>query len=34
VLSSDEERTALLEEAETCVDPDRLGDVPRTSAGD
>jgi ATP-binding cassette subfamily F protein 3 len=27
VLSSDEERTALLEEAETCVDPDRLGDV-------
>jgi ATP-binding cassette subfamily F protein 3 len=27
VLSSDEERTSLLEEAETCVDPDRLGDV-------
>lgn len=27
VLSSDEERTALLAEAETCVDPDRLGDV-------
>ena len=27
VLAADVERTALLEEAETCVDPDRLGDV-------
>ena len=27
VLSADVERTALLEEAETCTDPDRLGDV-------
>ena len=27
VLSADVERTALLEEAETCQDPDRLGDV-------
>jgi ATP-binding cassette subfamily F protein 3 len=27
VLAADKERTALLEEAETCVDPDRLGDV-------
>jgi ATP-binding cassette subfamily F protein 3 len=27
VLASDEERTALLEEAETSTDPDRLGDV-------
>jgi ATP-binding cassette subfamily F protein 3 len=27
VLSADVERTALLEEAETCHDPDRLGDV-------
>jgi ATP-binding cassette, subfamily F, member 3 len=27
VLGADKERTALLEEAETCVDPDRLGDV-------
>ncbi|MCC6925864.1 ABC-F family ATP-binding cassette domain-containing protein [Novosphingobium sp.] len=27
VLAADAERTALLEEAEHCVDPDRLGDV-------
>lgn len=27
VLAADVERTALLEEAETCTDPDRLGDV-------
>ncbi len=27
VLAADVERTALLEESETCVDPDRLGDV-------
>ncbi len=27
VLAADIERTALLEEAETCTDPDRLGDV-------
>jgi ATP-binding cassette subfamily F protein 3 len=27
VLAADKERTALLEESETCVDPDRLGDV-------
>ena len=27
VLASDEERTALLAESETCHDPDRLGDV-------
>ncbi len=27
VLGADVERTMLLEEAETCVDPDRLGDV-------
>ncbi|MDE1916032.1 MAG: ABC-F family ATP-binding cassette domain-containing protein [Sphingomonadales bacterium] len=27
VLSADVERTQLLEEAETCTDPDRLGDV-------
>ncbi len=27
VLESDVERTQLLEEAETCTDPDRLGDV-------
>ncbi|MAF60511.1 MULTISPECIES: ABC-F family ATP-binding cassette domain-containing protein [Pseudomonadota] len=27
VLAADAERTALLEEAETCTDPDRLGDV-------
>ncbi|OZA31623.1 MAG: glycosyl transferase family 1, partial [Novosphingobium sp. 17-62-9] len=27
VLSADVERTALLAEAETCTDPDRLGDV-------
>ncbi|MFM5949344.1 MAG: ABC-F family ATP-binding cassette domain-containing protein [Novosphingobium sp.] len=27
VLAADVERTALLEEAEHCVDPDRLGDV-------
>lgn len=27
VLAADVERTALLEEAETCVDPDRLGDL-------
>jgi ATP-binding cassette subfamily F protein 3 len=27
VLEADKERAALLEEAETCVDPDRLGDV-------
>jgi ATP-binding cassette subfamily F protein 3 len=27
VLSADVERTALLDEAEHCVDPDRLGDV-------
>lgn len=27
VLDADVERTALLEEAETCTDPDRLGDV-------
>ncbi len=27
VLAADVERTQLLEEAETCVDPDRLGDV-------
>ncbi|MDP3551258.1 MAG: ABC-F family ATP-binding cassette domain-containing protein [Novosphingobium sp.] len=27
VLSADAERTQLLEEAETCTDPDRLGDV-------
>src|SRR3954470_22239439 len=27
VLAADAERTALLEEAETCVDPHRLGDV-------
>ena len=27
VLESDVERTALMAEAETCTDPDRLGDV-------
>src|SRR5690606_4814908 len=27
VLAADVERAQLLEEAETCVDPDRLGDV-------
>ena len=27
VLDADQERKALLEEAETCVDPDRLGDL-------
>ncbi len=27
VLAADKERTALLEESETCTDPDRLGDV-------
>ncbi len=27
VLAADVERTALLEESETCTDPDRLGDV-------
>lgn len=27
VLAADGERTSLLEEAETCTDPDRLGDV-------
>ncbi|MDK2756741.1 MAG: ATP-binding cassette domain-containing protein [Blastomonas fulva] len=27
VLAADVERTSLLEEAETCTDPDRLGDV-------
>jgi ATP-binding cassette subfamily F protein 3 len=27
VLAADTERAALLEEAETCVDPDRLGDL-------
>jgi len=27
VLAADKERTALLGESETCVDPDRLGDV-------
>lgn len=27
VLAADKERTALLAESETCIDPDRLGDV-------